>query len=271
MSTKYDVKDFTKDVLEESHRVPVVADFWAEWCAPCRILGPVLEELASQANGSWKLAKVNTEEHPNIASQYGIRGIPAVKLFVDGQPVNEFTGALPKYQVEYWLQRALPSRFRKDLQAAEYLIAQGKSDEAQPILERVVREEPGNVEARIRLARLLLFSDHGRAREVLGDIEEPAHAEQIEAIRTVARLASLRNNPSDLPPGDVKDDYLAAINNLLHQNYEQALQAFIEILRKDRYYDDDGSRKACIAIFKLLGEDHHLTQKYRREFSRSLY
>lgn len=271
MSSKCDVKDFAKDVLEESYRVPVVADFWAEWCAPCRILGPILEELASQANGSWKLAKVNTEEHPDVASQYGIRGIPAVKLFVDGQPTNEFTGALPKYQVEYWLQKALPSRFRKELQAAEDLLARGKSDEAQPILERVVREEPGNVEARIRLARLLLFSDAGQAAEVLRDIEEPAHAEQVEAIRTVARLASLRDDPASLPSGEVRDEYLSAIHCLLRQEYDQALRTFIEILRKDRYYDDDGSRKACIAVFKLLGEEHELTQKYRREFSRALY
>jgi len=271
MSTKYDVKDFRKEVIEASHETPVVADFWADWCAPCKVLGPVLEELAGESNGKWKLAKVNTEEMPNVASEYGIQGIPAVKMFVDGEPVDEFVGALPKYQVELWLQQALPSRFRRDVQAAEYLEAEGKGAEAAQVLARVVQEEPDNVEARLRLGKLILFTDPDRAEELLDGLEEPLHSDQIEAIRTISRLHKLKRNPDSLPSGEGRETYKRGIEALAKRDFESALMEFIGTLKAERYYDDDGPRKACIAIFKFLGEEHGTTQKYRREFSSALY
>ncbi len=271
MSTVYDISDFNREVLEESIRVPVVVDFWAEWCGPCKVLGPVLEELAQQANGAWKLAKLNTEKFPDLAKQFGIRGIPAVKMFVEGKPVDEFVGALPKYQVEYWLQKALPSRYRKDILAAEYLAAEGKQEEAAHVLETVLQNEPGNVEARVMLARLVLFENPKRAGELLETTEEPLYGEQIVSIRTLSRVLGLAGDPSSLPDSPGKTLYLRALDALRRRDFDAALIEFIGVLKDNRYYDDDGSRKACIAIFKFLGEEHELTQKHRREFSSALY
>ncbi|MEX1138101.1 MAG: tetratricopeptide repeat protein [Bacteroidota bacterium] len=271
MNSSYDIKDFNLEVIEASFQVPVVVDFWAEWCGPCKVLGPLLEELAQNANGAWKLAKLNTEEFPDLAKEFGIRGIPAVKMFVEGKSVDEFVGALPKYQVEYWLQKALPSRYRKDILAAEYLAAEGKPDEAMPVLEIVLQNEPENIEARVMLARLALFNDPKRAGDLLEKTEEPLYGEQIESIRAMSRLLVLKTDPSALPDSPGRPYYINGIEALAKQDFDAALRAFIDVLKEDRYYDDDGPRKACIAIFKYLGEEHELSQKYRREFSSALY
>jgi len=271
MSSFYDIKDFNKDVIERSFQTPVVVDFWAEWCGPCKVLGPVLEELAQNANGAWKLAKLNTEKFPDLAKEFGIRGIPAVKMFVEGKSVDEFVGALPKYQVEYWLQKALPSKYRKDILAAEYLAAEGKPGEAVPVLEIVLQNEPGNIEARVMLARLVMFNDPKRSGDILEKTEEPLYGEQIESIRAISRLLVLKTEPSALPDFPGRSYYINAIEALANRDFDASLRAFIGVLKENRYYDDDGSRKACIAIFKYLGEEHELTQKYRREFSSALY
>ncbi len=271
MSSSYDILDFNLEVIEESFQVPVVVDFWAEWCGPCKVLGPVLEQLAGNADGAWKLAKLNTEKFPDIAKQFDIRGIPAVKLFVDGKPVDEFVGALPKYQVEYWLQKALPSRHRKDILAAEYLAADGKADEAARVLENVLQQEPGSVEARVMLGRLVLFVDPQKAHNLLEGIDEPLFGEQIESVQVISRLLILKDQPSSLAESPVRSRYLAAIDALARRDFETSLDGFIEVIKEERYYDDDGSRKACIALFKFLGEEHELTQRFRREFSSALY
>ena len=130
----YEVEDFTKDVIDRSRTVPVLVDFWAEWCGPCRTLGPVLERLAGKAGGRWVLAKVDTDRNQELAARYGIRGIPNVKLFVDGEVANEFTGTLPESAVAQWLERALPDPLRNEVARAEGLLQSGKVREAQTVL-----------------------------------------------------------------------------------------------------------------------------------------
>jgi putative thioredoxin len=267
----YDVTDFQKEVIEESFHKPVVVDFWAEWCGPCRILGPMLERLARENDETWKLAKVNTEVHPDVALRYQIRSIPNVKLFVQGKVQDEFVGALPEPQVRMWLKRAIPSRHRKKINEAQQLMKNGKQNEARILLEEVVAAVPEELEARILLAQVLVLQEPQRAAELLAGLEEPRFSDVIESVRTLARLLSFRNNLSALPEGGGRDEYAVAIEALGEADVERALQRFIQTIRTDRYYDDDGARKACIAIFQYLGEAHPLTQQYRRDFSSALY
>ncbi len=266
----YEVVDFQKDVIEASRATPVVVDFWAPWCGPCRILGPVLEKLAQEAAGRWRLVKVNTDVHSSEAARYGIRGIPAVKLFVDGQVVDEFVGALPEYAVRQWLEKAIPTESRKLVEQAEHEIAADNREEARRLLETVLEAEPGNPKARVLLAQLLAFEDPDRSLELVSDatFAGAGYVQIGEAVKTIARLLNLNGQ---LPEGSGRESYQAAIVALKEGRYEDAMQSFIEVIQTDRYYDDDGARKACIALFTLLGNGHPAVSKYRRSFDMALY
>lgn len=268
---EYDVSNFEKEVVERSHSIPVLVDFWADWCGPCKVLGPVLERLAVHGEGKWALAKVDTEQHTDIARKYHIQSIPNVKLFVDGAVVNEFVGALPEYQVQRWLETAIPSKHQKHIEQAEAFLVAGNLDAARALCEQVLSLEPQNIDARILLARSLIFADPSRAAATIDTIDEPKHAEVLNSIRVVTRLLALAKDPGSLPEGGTQPLYLSAIQHLASGNFDEAVASFIEAIRENRSYDDDGSRKACIAIFKMLGEEHAVTQKHRRDFSSALY
>ena len=268
----HDISNFAKDVIDKSFTIPVLADFWAEWCGPCKVLGPVLERLASQNTDNWLLAKINTEQHKDIASQYGIRGIPNVKLFVDGKVVDEFTGALPEAQIISWLNKALPSKWRHKVKEAEALLQAGKTTEAQSLLNDVLINEPDNHEARLSLAQSCLYDDPQLALEMLKPVEPDSPVfEMAEGYRTLARLFTLQTTPEQLPEGESKAAYIKAIAHIKKREYESALKGFIALVQSDRSYDDDGARKACIALFKVLGSENELTREYRTTLSRSLY
>ena len=268
----YDVEDFTKDVIERSRTVPVLVDFWAEWCGPCRTLGPVLERLAGKAGSRWVLAKIDTERNQELAAKYGIRSIPNVKLFVDGEVANEFTGALPESAVAQWLERALPDPLRNEVARAEELLRSGKIPEAQTALAHVLARSPDHEHARVVLAGTFVESAPGKALELVRGIEEDSREfPVVDAIRTFAAMTRKLEQPEELPAHPVRGMYLEALHALGRREYDLALEKFIEVIRADRDYDDDGARKAVVAVFKLLGEDNPATQKHRRSFSSALF
>ena len=270
----YEVTDFESDVLAASMRQPVLVDFWAPWCGPCRFLGPVLERLAAEEHdGRWRLVKVNTDQHPDVSMRYGIRGIPAVKLFVDGDVVDEFTGALPEQAVRQWLDKALPSEAKNRLAAAEMAIAEEDLAHAEVHLRAVLESEPENAQARLLLARIMLFDDPEEAQALAGNASfaGPSYLQLEESIKTIARLLDLQADPSTLPEGPERARYAEAAQALARQDFSAALEGFIDVIRMNRYYDEDGSRKACIAIFSILGEQHPVTRQHRRAFDMALY
>lgn len=268
----FEIEDFERDVLARSQTVPVLVDFWAAWCAPCRMLGPVLEKLAASADGQWVLAKVDTDRHQDIAARYGIRGIPNVKLFAGGKVIEEFTGALPEAAVSQWLKRALPNPLAKEVARAETLVKEGRPLEAQALLGGILKKDPTNEHARVVLAGTYLESLPHKAQELVAGIEEHSpFFPAADAIRTFSALTTKLENPGSLPDGQVKPVYMEALHALGRAEYDEALQKFIEVIRGDRYYDEDGARKACVAIFRVLGEEHETSRKFRREFSSALY
>jgi putative thioredoxin len=272
-TTVYEVTDFQQDVLEASYQIPVLVDFWAPWCGPCRILGPVLERLARKHAGRWKLVKVNTDEHPELAMAYGIRGIPAVKLFVKGEIAGEFVGALPEHAIEQWLAEVLPSESKALMTQAEQLLEEGRLREAEPLVRQLLATTPDEDKGRVLLARIRVFDNPGEAERLLEglDIAEASYLQQIEGIRTLIRLWRLKNQPDALPEGPGRNLYLEAIEALSRKDFDTAVERLIDLLRKDRYYDNDGARKAGVAIFTLLGSRHPVTQRWRRTFDMWLY
>ena len=268
----YDTDDFQTDVIERSHTIPVLVDFWAEWCGPCKVLGPILERPAEQGQGEWVLAKLDTERFPAAAAQYGIRSIPNVKLFVGGQVINEFVGALPEQQVVGWLRKALPSKYRTVLEGAKHLVLENRPAEAREILNHVVAAESDNEQAVVLLAQTFLESDPRHAVTLLEPINLGSdYFEAAEAIRSLAAMFKQIEAQESLPEDPVKGIYAGAIRDARTASFETALDGFLEVIRRNRYYDDDGARKACIAIFNLQGEDHEVTKKYRPTFSSALY
>lgn len=267
----YELKDFSTDVIQASFTKPVLVDFWAEWCGPCRILGPVLEKLADQNNGEWVLVKINSDDYPEIAAEYGIRSIPNVKLFYKGEVINEFVGALPEHLIKEWLKKNIPSKFDSMLTQAKTFLSEGKEKEAQKIIQEILRQEPSNDNAKLLLTQIILFQNPEMALQIAEEIEETKdNEESLNAVKTIAFLISGKNrqNLQDTP---TKKLYTDAVEQLRSKQFDLAIEKFIEIIRKDRFYADDIARKACIAIFKYLGEEHEITIKYRRDFSSALY
>lgn len=269
----YEVTDFQRDVIEASHQHPVLVDFWAPWCGPCRALGPVLEKLATENADRWKLIKVNTDEYQQISGQYDIKGIPAVKLFVDGRVVNEFTGALPEHAVRSWLEESIPTEDAKLFQAAEAAILAGDIAAGKAQLKTVLTQDPDHLQARLLLAKVTAQTDIAAAGALIESL--PASAaithDEVGSIRTLSRLANLSATGEAMPEENGKAAYLEATIHLLNNEWDAALEKFIAVILQNRYYDDDGSRKAVIAIFNLLGHQHPLTKKHRRMFDMALY
>jgi putative thioredoxin len=265
-----EVKDFQKDVIDKSFDKPVLVDFWAEWCAPCRMIGPVLEKLAEENKNGWELVKVDTDSNQDIAMKYGVRGIPNVKLFRNGEVINEFTGALPETAIQEWLKKSIPSKFSDQIEHSKIYLKNGDIETAKAILEDVHKGDTNNSEVKVLLAKILLFEDQKEAVRLIQNVD--GNLDNIELAEAIGTLVELLNRDSkSFPDSKVKEKYISAIDSISKKDFDSALAKFIDVIRNDRNYDDDGARKACIAIFKFLGEDHDVTLKHRRDFGGALY
>jgi putative thioredoxin len=268
----YDVAVFETDVLERSHEIPVLVDFWAEWCGPCKVIGPILESLAREHKDEWALAKLDTERHPTVAAQYSIRSIPNVKLFVDGNITDEFVGALPEPRIVEWLSKAIPSKYRVQIEGARLLLLESKATHAAEMLQAVVAAEPHNENALVLLGQAQLGSDPRQAVRTVEPIGLGSrYLEQAQAVKMLAGLFERVNDTDSLPGDPVREEYLSAVRRARSGDFETALGGLVEVVRKNRSYDDDGPRKACLAIFTLMGDDQEVTKKHRNALSNALF
>ena len=266
----FEVTNFQKDVIEKSFNKPVLVDFWAEWCAPCKMIGPILEKLAEDNKDIWELVKVDTEKNQELSVQYGVRGIPNVKLFRNGEVINEFTGALPEPAIKDWLKKSIPSKFADQIEHAKILLKNGDILTAKVMLEEIHKGDVNNSEVKVLLAKILLFDNIKESKRLVENVDgNLSNIELAEAINTLAEL--LQRDSNSFGISEVRDKYLAAIVDIRKKDFDSALTKFIDIIRTDRSYDDDGARKNCIAIFKFLGEDNEITVRHRRDFGSALY
>ena len=277
---------FMKDVIEESKRQPVLVDFWAEWCGPCKQLAPVLEKVVKAAKGKVKLVKMDIDKHPSIPGQLGIQSIPAVFAFVNGQPVDGFMGALPESQVTAFIERLTKDRIggeEKDLlKAADAALVEGNAAGAADIYGQILAEEAGNVHALAGLARC--YVETGvleQAEQTLALVPEAKRNDQaVAAARAALDLARQAKSLGPL----VELEQKVAANALDHQarfdlavalsaagRRQEAVDRLLEIVRRDRKWNDDGARKQLVQFFEAWGPTDEATVAGRKRLSSILF
>jgi len=272
-------ENFEREVLEASKTVPVVVDFWAPWCAPCRQLKPILEKLEHEYAGRFKLAKVNSDENQQLAAAFGVRSIPDVMAFKGGKAVSHFLGAQPERQVRAFIEGLLPSPSELERARARELRAAGDAANAVAALRKAVHLDSRNDPARLDLAELLiqlkqLEEAEAALAEVRPDTELDARA---DALRNALAFARAGGGEDDLAanieanPGDLESRLALAGAYAGRRAWREAMDQLIEILRRDRTWRDGEARKQMVAIFNLAAGEAELVAEYRRKLSSALF
>ncbi|WNW12055.1 thioredoxin [Pseudomonas sp. DTU_2021_1001937_2_SI_NGA_ILE_001] len=279
------VNTFDQQVIEKSFQQPVLVDFWAEWCAPCKVLMPLLAQITESYQGNLALAKVNCDIEQEIVGRFGIRSLPTVVLFKDGQPVDGFAGAQPESEIRKLLEAhvQMPApRAADPLQLAQELFAESRFAEAEAQLKVLLSEDNGNARGLILYARCLAErGELGEARTVLDAVKsDDAHkAELAGAKAQLTFLAQAAQLPDGAElksrlaqnPQDDQAAYQLAIQQLARQQYEAALDGLLKLFIRNRSYDEGLPHKTLLQVFDLLGNDHPLVTTYRRKLFAALY
>jgi putative thioredoxin len=268
--------NFATSVVARSREVPVVVDFWAAWCGPCRVLGPILEREVAALGGRVELVKVDTDANPELAARYDIRGIPAVKAFSGGEVTREFVGVQTADFLRRWLAELAPSAGRQALAAAAALVAKKDRAGAEAALRAIQGDPEVGDAAAVALGELLL--DAGRADDAeaaLASVDPRGpQADQAEAARrrlTFARDAAAFGGRDAATaalardPGDLEARFALASAHAAALEWEAALGELLEIVKRSRKFRDDGARRAMVAIFEHLGAQEPVVSEYRRQ------
>jgi putative thioredoxin len=279
---------FEREVIEASRDVPVLVDFWAPWCGPCKALGPRLERLEREYDGRFRLVKVNSDQNPELSAQFRVRSIPYVVAFVDGEPVDAFVGALPEPQLREFVDRLLPDPSEIERRKARRLAAAGQLAEAVAALRAAIALDPNATQAQLDLAEILL-------ERLPTPVDEARIAEAERALTAVApklredarwkalntRLASLKGAASG-PDGRQlldriranPDDLQARLDlaqwHIARREFEPALSQLIEVVERDRTFGDDAGRRTMLSVFELAAQQPALVSGYRKRLAAAL-
>lgn len=274
-------QDFAQEVIETSRQVPVLVDFWAPWCGPCRTLGPMLEKLEAEYAGKWKLAKVNSDDNPELSAQFHVRSIPYVVAFVDGKPVDQFVGVLPEGQLRAFLDRVIPQP--ADVAYRQGLAAQqaGAIEDACEAFQNALALDPGLDAARFALANVLL--DSGDVQGAQGEFALLSpKAAQDERYAPLQTRLNASERADALPDADALRALVAsepdnlqgrldlAQQHIASQQYEAALEQLLAIVERDRTFRDDIARKTMVSVFDMMRDTPQAVSHWRRQLASKL-
>lgn len=287
-----DEQNFMEVVVEGSDNTPVLVDFWADWCGPCKNLMPILEKLAVEFNGAFILAKLDTEAHPGIAQQLGIRSLPTVKLFKDRQLVNEFMGALPESEVRTFLETHVGQPLAGEEPEEEdtgdsrvgnamALFSQGRADEAKEMLQAAQADDPANPEILLALGQICISTGDLETAEsclkALPDADrDGAQGMRLSGTLELARESDASASPTELQaqletdPSSSEIRYKLAIAEALAGNVQTGMDHLLKLVQTDPGYNDGAPREKLLALFKVLGDDP-LVGQYRRKLFATLH
>ncbi|NNE62828.1 MAG: thioredoxin [Gammaproteobacteria bacterium] len=270
------VENFQALVLENSFKQPVLVDFWADWCQPCQTIMPMLAKLAAEYNGKFHLAKVDTEAEQQLAAHFQIKSLPTMKLFVNGQQVDERMGALPEGEIRAFIDKYLTSESDELMTAARQASHEGRTQDAMDIMNQALSRDPDNADLKIDIAQLVMSQgDNAAALALLDSLDEEgrkkdaaiklrAEIDMTEKLKDLAPIEEIEQklaaNPDDLEALMDKGNHFTAMGD-----YDQAMQCLLRLMMLDRQFKDDAGRQGLLALFDLLGGEHPSVQKYRRK------
>jgi putative thioredoxin len=270
-----DQQDFGREVLQRSEEVPVVVDFWAEWCGPCKTLGPTLEKVAEAYGGAFELVKVDVDANQALAAQFGIKSIPTVIGFKAGKPAGQFMGAIPEDQVRQWIDTLLPTEEDGMVDQARDRVLEGDEAGAEAILRDVISRVPDHEEGATALASMLIArGDTEEALIILGRLPRTSEVERLEAAARVTAAQEIDLSDIERRLADDPNDHAARLE--LGQalasrgEYEPALDRLLEVVKAGGDLRDS-ARQAMVDTFGVLGADHPLAVQYRRALANALF
>jgi len=278
-----DPAQFGPLVIDRSHTVPVLVDFWANWCGPCHMLAPVLDKLAQELGDALSLVKVETDQHPELAAQYGVRSLPTVMLFKNGQVVDQFLGAQPESAIRTILSRHIVTETDQIMVEAETELAQGNLQRAQDLFTSVLAKHPSDDKARMQLARVMI--DTGQldtAQNLLQEVDrgvrqDPPYRMATAALELAQTSQTADDDPTEMAqivandPSDLKARYQLALTMIKSRRFDDALEQLLEIIKRDRQYKEGVAHGLVLKVFETLGGQGETVARYRGLLARALH